>query len=206
MHAFLISDPRSKISDLGSNNPDVLHVYPDKSIGIAEVRSVQTFLSRKPIQSPVNTVVIHDAELLTIPAQNAFLKTLEEPPANSVIYLVTVSPDNFLPTVLSRVQRLSGPDEVKDHRDFSPSLQLFNQVLSSSLAEKVGLLESKNFTKTAALEFLTDLEQAAVLHPDLLSVLPHLWDTKKLLTANVNVRLSLGDFFFSLPSGNNLRE
>ena len=99
MQAHIISNLKSQMS-----NPDILVITPEKSIGIDEVRQIQTFLSRKPIQSPHNTVYLKDAHLLTIYAQNALLKILEEPPGNSEIYLVTDQPDMLLPTILSRVQ------------------------------------------------------------------------------------------------------
>ena len=105
MHAFLIDSSKLTID----NSFDTLVIKPDISIGIEEVRQIQHFLSRKPTQSDHNTVVIYQAHLLTIPAQNALLKTLEEPPGNSQIYLVTDFPDQLLPTVLSRVQLASNP-------------------------------------------------------------------------------------------------
>lgn len=205
MHAFLITPGQLIAYNLKSaTDPDVLNIHPDKSIGIAEIRQVGTFLSRKPLRSKHNTVVIHEAELLTLPAQNAFLKTLEEPPANSLIYLVSENPDNLLPTVLSRIQLLIETGSRRVERDFTSSLRFFLQLQSSGLTEKVALLDAKNWPRSAALEFLEDLEYAAAVQPEILPFLPGIWTTKKYLLANVNVRLCLGELVFSLPSGNNL--
>ncbi|MEK7064310.1 MAG: hypothetical protein AAB973_01750, partial [Patescibacteria group bacterium] len=96
MHAFLIHQPPDF-----PDSPDTLKILPSPSIGIEEVRQIQKFLSRKPIRDDKNTVIVREAHLLTIPAQNALLKTLEEPPGNSLIYLITSSPYSLLPTVLS---------------------------------------------------------------------------------------------------------
>ena len=51
-------------------------------------------------------MIVDDADALNAEAQNALLKTLEEPPAASSFVLVTSRPDMLLPTVLSRCQRL----------------------------------------------------------------------------------------------------
>src|SRR5579884_1452927 len=60
-----------------------------KAIGIEDVRSLEHFLSLKvPRRNQFNrTVIIEDAHLLTLEAQNALLKTLEEPPEASILIL-----------------------------------------------------------------------------------------------------------------------
>ncbi|HLD01475.1 MAG TPA: hypothetical protein VJC10_01235 [Patescibacteria group bacterium] len=72
------------------------------SIGIAEIKKIQKKIILKPIKSKTKAVVILDAQNLTIQAQNALLKTLEEPPNNTIIVLVAPTIEVFLPTVLSR--------------------------------------------------------------------------------------------------------
>jgi len=89
-------------------NPDLLVIGPEPSIGISNVRSLEKFLQRKPYQAPLKTVVITQADKLTLPAQQALLKTLEEPPAHSQIMLLCPSEELLLPTIVSRclVKRL----------------------------------------------------------------------------------------------------
>ena len=95
MHSFVIPQaPDLPVS------PDTLHIHPDTSIGITEIRSVQAFLSKKPLQSAQNVVVIHDAHLLTLPAQQAFLKTLEEPPAHAIFILATTESSKVPETII----------------------------------------------------------------------------------------------------------
>ena len=98
------------------SGPDWLVIDPEKpaspsgrSIGISAVRSLEKFLQRKPYQAPVKTAVIIRAEKLTLPAQQALLKTLEEPPAHSQILLLCPSEEQLLPTIVSRclVKRLA---------------------------------------------------------------------------------------------------
>lgn len=83
-------------------NPDLLVIDPEKSIGISNVRSLEKFLQRRPYQLPVKTVIITQADKLTLPAQQSLLKTLEEPPAHSQIILLCPNESQLLPTIVSR--------------------------------------------------------------------------------------------------------
>lgn len=75
-----------------------------KAIGIETIRELEHFLSLKVPSSLAihRIVVIEDADLLTIEAQNAFLKTLEEPPAGTIFILTSSHDQSLLPTVRSR--------------------------------------------------------------------------------------------------------
>jgi len=80
------------------------------TIGIDQVRDLEKFLSRRPFAAPQKVGIILEAENLTTEAQNALLKTLEEPPAHSQIILATRGATTLLPTVVSRCQILElGP-------------------------------------------------------------------------------------------------
>ena len=75
-----------------------------KAIGIELIRQLEHFLSLKvPLQNDYNrAVIIADSHLLTIEAQNALLKTLEEPPDGTIIILTASQEKALLPTVRSR--------------------------------------------------------------------------------------------------------
>lgn len=107
--------------------PEALQTYPHiltiapaaegKAIGIDDIRQLEHFVAlRIPSEQQVNRMVIlQDAHLLTTEAQNALLKTLEEPPRGTVLLLTAASRQALLPTILSRVQTLEvmppkGPD------------------------------------------------------------------------------------------------
>ncbi len=87
-----------------------LIIEPDaqSSIGIETVRSLEHFLRlRVPRSTTYNrAIVINSADRLTLEAQNALLKLLEEPPIGTVIILTTSNPRILLPTVQSRLQKL----------------------------------------------------------------------------------------------------
>ncbi|MDZ7860455.1 MAG: AAA family ATPase [Candidatus Krumholzibacteriota bacterium] len=73
-----------------------------RSIGIDLIRDVIEKASKHPFEGKKTLVIIYEAHLATIEAQNAFLKLLEEPPKSVVIILVTEFPDKLLPTITSR--------------------------------------------------------------------------------------------------------
>lgn len=86
-------------------------------IGIEEIRHAQKRLALFPLTGKRNVLVIDQAHTLTRSAQNALLKTLEEPRADTVIILVTRNPHALLPTVRSRCQKITfnlvGEEEIK---------------------------------------------------------------------------------------------
>ncbi|HXQ20559.1 MAG TPA: DNA polymerase III subunit delta' [Candidatus Acidoferrales bacterium] len=77
-----------------------------KEIGVERAREVKRFTQMQPLAGKVKIAIIDDAHMLTVAAQNALLKTLEEPPDRSVLILIANNPDALLPTVRSRCQRL----------------------------------------------------------------------------------------------------
>jgi DNA polymerase-3 subunit delta' len=89
-------------------HPDALVVRPGEtgSIKVDQVREAIERSAYRPFEGRRRVVIVDDADALVPEAQNALLKTLEEPPAASMFVLVTSRPDVLLPTVRSRCQRL----------------------------------------------------------------------------------------------------
>jgi DNA polymerase-3 subunit delta' len=90
-------------------HPDVLVIEPGEngSIKIDQVRAAIDRAGYRPFEGKRRVVIVDEAEALVTEAQNALLKTLEEPPASSVFMLLTRMPDLLLPTVRSRCVRLT---------------------------------------------------------------------------------------------------
>ena len=78
-----------------------------KALSIDQIRELQIALSRRPFIAPRRIAIVDDAESMTIPAQNALLKTLEEPPGKTLLVLIADNPAALTATVRSRCQRVS---------------------------------------------------------------------------------------------------
>jgi DNA polymerase-3 subunit delta' len=93
--------------DAGTH-PDFLVVSPEeRQIRIEEIRTIDDALSFKPFEGRKKVVIVDEAEAMNLPAANAFLKTLEEPPEDSIIILVTSRPDLLPATIRSRCFRVN---------------------------------------------------------------------------------------------------
>ncbi|HIS25564.1 MAG TPA: DNA polymerase III subunit delta' [Candidatus Pullilachnospira intestinigallinarum] len=95
---------------MSKNHPDIIHITHEKpnSIGIEDIRSqLIDDVAIKPYCSSYKIYIISEAEKLTLQAQNALLKTIEEPPAYAVILLLTNNMDALLPTITSRCVKLA---------------------------------------------------------------------------------------------------
>lgn len=163
------------------NESKYLEVMPSgKSVTIEQVREIQHFLTLKTSgKSEIRRVVaIFSADTLATDAQNALLKTLEEPPADTVIILVATQTEDLLPTIRSRVQLVSiaspskeaavkyfvpkGHNKVDVERAYSVSggqVGLINALLNdesnelSNMVDQAKLLLSKSvFERLASVE------------------------------------------------------
>jgi len=85
---------------------------PSKEIRVEQVRALATFMNVSTHRAGLRVVLLYPAEALNTTAANTLLKTLEEPPPNTLFLLVTHRIDRLLPTILSRCHRiaLSPPD------------------------------------------------------------------------------------------------
>ena len=94
---------------LGRNHPDIITITHEKPhvIAVDEIRQQLVHdVSIKPYTGPYKIYIVPDADLMNPSAQNALLKTLEDPPAYTVIILLVSNIGNMLPTIQSRCVRL----------------------------------------------------------------------------------------------------
>lgn len=109
--------------DAVATHPDAHFVQPEsksRRIVIDQIRELKQSMQRKPLLGSAKVAVINEADRLQPQAANAFLKTLEEPPAGSLILLLSSLPEAMLETILSRCvetalmdlrPRTPGPEE-----------------------------------------------------------------------------------------------
>jgi DNA polymerase-3 subunit delta' len=133
----------ARISD--GNHPDVRVIQPladKKEISIQQIRELERELNYRSFTGKRKIAIIDPATLLNTAAQNALLKTLEEPPADSLMILIAANGGGLLPTVRSRCLRLS----------FAPLPR----------PEVVTFLESKFAVKPQDAEFLAAISMGSI--------------------------------------------
>ena len=90
---------------LSKNHPDIIRLVHEKpnTISVEDIRKqINSDISIKPYSGPYKIYIVNEGEKMTIQAQNALLKTLEEPPAYGIILILTANKNALLPTVVSR--------------------------------------------------------------------------------------------------------
>lgn len=177
------------------------------SVGIAEVRAFIKRLTLAPVEGTYSAGIIVHAETLTQEAQQALLKTLEEPPEHTYIFLGAANDLQLLPTIISRCIVVSGehlPPEIPDAQQ-AAIRALLNEILSASPGKKIHLVSSVGKTKE---EIETWINNALLcLRSDLVSagassekaatttkktrLIHRFFEAKKYLSGNVNPLLLL---------------
>lgn len=92
------------------NHPDVFIIAPEGEGGlikVAVIRGLEEALSYKPFEGNYKIAVIDNADKMNQEAANAFLYTLEAPPSQSILILISSRPEMLLPTIRSRCQRIN---------------------------------------------------------------------------------------------------
>ena len=90
---------------LSGNHPDIIFITHEKpgTIGVDDIRrQINGDVAIKPYSGPKKIYIVSEGEKMTVQAQNALLKTLEEPPEYAVILILTDNVNTLLPTILSR--------------------------------------------------------------------------------------------------------
>lgn len=164
-----------RLFDNGSN-PDYRVIRTDSaSIGIEEIRGIQSEIIVRPVYSPKKVYMLVDADKMTVQAQNCLLKTLEEPPGYAVILLTVSSCDALLETILSRVSRYSlkrnSPQEVALalEREYGHSLAGMDFIVSYAdgvIGTALQLAGSEEFSllRDKVLDILVKLPQSKQLY------------------------------------------
>ena len=172
------------------NHPDVIWVTHEKvSIGVEDIRlQVNADIMVKPYYSNYKIYIIDDADKLTEQAQNALLKTMEEPPEYAIVLLLANNINAILPTVLSRCVLLHlKPVDKQEIKDF---LMTRHQI-PDYVAEMAAAFSGGNIGK--ALKYASS-EEFERMKNDVLHILKYIDEMElheivsglKILTANKN--------------------
>lgn len=129
-----------KKAGLGINHEDVYFLNDKEKLGVEQVKKIRQFLSIKPYRAKNKWVVLVSAGNLSLDAQNALLKTLEEPSEFAKIVLGVNREDELLPTVRSRceVVRIERPGPGVEDRGFLGEIEKLERM---SVEERFGVIE-----------------------------------------------------------------
>jgi len=208
--------------------PNLVLIQSEGSIGIDQIRYLESQIKLKPQESSAKVAVIKASQNLTPEAQNALLKTLEEPPQSTVIILEADRKVALPETLSSRCQHIFATDVI----DYSPQkteqeeiLEANRQILFGDLGDKFALAQRSSQDASSWLErelyFWRDLALAKLECRDLIihqkikknleslarkmrgekifDYLGKLVKTRKLVLQNINKRLALEVLFLNAP-------
>src|SRR3954463_8016376 len=136
-------------------SPDIIEIDAASNRGIDDIRDLRERVRYAPAQLRSKVYIIDESHQITGAAANAFLKTLEEPPAHTRFILATTDPEELLPTIVSRCQRfdfkrVSLDDIVRRLRTVAAlegisvdtdALRLIARQATGSLRDALGLLD-----------------------------------------------------------------
>lgn len=170
-----------------------------KRIPIKEIHELLPHLHLRPPEGKKRGVLITEAQRMGPEAQNALLKTLEEPPKFLTFVLTVPHPRLLLPTVVSRCLI----EEAESQRHKVESSELARKILEVEAGQRLDLFEKKiSYESEAVLSFLDDLEaelgSLANLDTEFVQIIHKLWETKKLLRdPSTNVKLTVDQFLLN---------
>ena len=196
------------------NDPDLIQLTGENSIGIDQVRDLEHHLSLKPHSFPPKIGAIIKAEKLTIEAQNALLKILEEPTGDSVLILASPRQENLLTTVVSRCQLIHLPEKAEIELTTEEIKQLsqeLGRILVSSPGKRI-LLTGQTKNREEAISFCQSqlvlwreillgqiVPLSSLSTKEITATIRQIEKTLRYLQANVNPRLALDNLLLSYP-------
>ena len=226
MQSFLISskdreEAFKKAGSLCSKNKidkiDIDNINFEKSVGIEDVRIIQKKIYLKPIKSETKAIILNAYNGLTIEAQNALLKILEEPPNNTIIILMVPSLEQILPTILSRCKVIVIKKDQEDltKKELDEIIEILFSLKSFRAGEKLKLAQDFGKTREETIAWLEKIiigMRKILLNKINSSVDPRGWNLKELIelvnkleegrlavkNTNVNPRFALENLFLSL--------
>ena len=156
---------------LSGNHPDLIYVTHEKpaSIGVDDIREqINDTVMVRPYSSYYKVYIVDEAEKMTQQAQNALLKTIEEPPSYAIIILLTTNQEAFLPTILSRCVQL----KLKPLKDFVVKSYLVGSMnIPEAEADVYAAFARGNLGKAITIASSDDFK---AMHKEMLNLLKHI--------------------------------
>ncbi len=184
--------------NLRTNHPDLLYFPPDSKLGIEQAKKIKEHFSLKPYSAKGMVVVLEDASALTIEAQNALLKTLEEPPQNAILILAASSDASFLPTILSRCQKII----LEGEKPLIGSGEDIEKLLKLSVAARFEYIEQLKGRKEFLQALVIYFRQKMLDQPKDKELVKELLLAEEWAAQNVNIRAILEYLMLVMPTQN----
>lgn len=192
------------------NHPDIHWINLEATLKIEDVRQLQAISSYKPYQLAWSFFIISNLDTASLPAQNALLKILEEPPEHVKLILFCQQSELVIGTVASRCQQfLLNTNQSSLISDSEKGNSLYDQILQSNYGQLVELAETiadKAAAEKLVVTLLNDLHSLLTTHLQSQIRLQYvkqihvLQQTLNWLKANVNYRLALEECFFKIKN------
>lgn len=180
-------------------HPDLLYFTENDKLGVEQAKKIREHLSIKPIMTKGKALVLENAANLTLDAQNALLKTLEEPPDEALILLGTDNEFQLLPTILSRCEISYLEEERAENLEASKFNHDIEELLNNSVKERFEYIakieEREEFLKALIYFFREKLQK----DQKFLEFTKELLQAEAWAKANVNIRGTLEYLMLIMP-------
>ncbi len=192
------------------SSSDRILLVEEPSIGIEMIRSVQKQLLYKPLSGQTKAVIIPHADTLTDEAQQALLKTLEEPPIHTMIILAAETEEIFLPTILSRcrIMHLSVIKPILSAEKKQELHAFWELILKTNPISRLALIPELGKGKQVFREYLNEhilflseelqRNSSKFELPTISRILKSAITSLQYIESNINPRLTLDHFFLSV--------
>lgn len=184
---------------------------PEGKIGISEIRTLQHQINLKPHSSLYKIAVISNADNLTAEAANALLKTLEEPPKDTILILFSQGLQNLFPTIISRCQKIVlPPSEIAIPEDLKQKYNL-KSIFQANLKDKFEIAKNLsaesnlnsilNYWLLVLRKLLKAIEPSSrrlLKGKNVADLILKIWQAQNLLKTNVNKILLLENLFLEM--------
>lgn len=170
-------------------HPDV--IYPDKtgvlqSYSIATIRKIRADAYVAANEAELKIYILSDVDNMGIPAQNALLKVLEEPPQNVIFILTCTSTANILPTIRSRMQQMALKSVSRqelcsflEKSGFTENIEKIWEISNGNIGLAFDLVTSSDKKKTAEIAEKIALSLGSAKEFDLISLVEQISDNRQ---------------------------
>lgn len=195
------------------NHPDILYFEKGVKLGVAEAKKIKEHFSLKPFSAKGRGVVLEEAGVMTVEAQNALLKTLEELPENAILLMGANSETNLLPTILSRCQiiHLQNP-----RSPITPTSEVgykteIKRLLETNIEERFNFIEklkdkevflkelTSYFRKLLTDQFINKATRQNLTSEEITRLTKELLQAERWAKQNVNIRAILEYLMLVIP-------